>query len=150
MFSANVFIAYSNDPIARGCQELRTCVVMGLVSVSVVRTPLELEDEAFASTVKVHDEAVQNVLPAKLQAEYAPIAQQRPRMTLGGRGPMAQRASELESLRWSEAAKRIHRARMPSRPHVETTRIPRRETKTRGATNFHCVPPLPKGAGDRG
>jgi len=65
---------------------------------SVVHTSLELDDDAFARAVKVNDEAVQHVLPPELQAEYAPIAQQRPRRTFGGRGPMAQRAETLRFL----------------------------------------------------
>ena len=140
MFSAHVFVAYSNDSIARSCQKPGTCAVMALLSLSVVHASLELDDGAFARAVKVNDEAVQNVLPAELQAEYAPIAQQRPRMALGGSRPMAQRASERESLRWSEATKRIHRARMPSRPHVEATRIPRRENKRRGVRTLLASP----------
>ena len=135
-----MFVAYSNDSIARSCQQLDTCAVIDLLSVSVVRISLELDEDAFASTVKVHDEAVQHVLPAKPQPEYAPIAQQRPRMTLGGSRPMAQRASERESLRRSETTERIHDPRMPRRLCMEATRIPRRERKTRGARTLPASP----------
>ena len=54
-----------------------------------MHTALELDDNAFAHAVKVNDESMQNVLPAKLQTEYAPVVQQSPRVTLGRSGPMA-------------------------------------------------------------
>jgi len=73
VFSAQVFIAYSNNSIARSDQELGTCAVVGLLSSSVVRISLEFDDDAFAGTVEVNDETMQDVLPAKLQAEHAPI-----------------------------------------------------------------------------
>jgi hypothetical protein len=149
VFSAHVLVTYPNDSIARSYQNLGSCAVIGLFSCSIVRISLELDDDAFAGTVKVNDEAVQHVLPAELQTEYAPIAQQRPRMTFGGSRPMAQRASERESLRRSEATNRIHRARILARLHVDATRIPRRGRTTLPA-NSPCVPPLPKGEGDRG
>ena len=149
MFSAHIFVAYSNDSIARSCQKLRTCTVIGLLSFSVMHTALELDDDTFASTVKVHDEAVEHVLSAKLQTEYAPIAQQRPRMTLGGSRPMAQRAGERETLRRSEVAKRTYDPRMPIGLRVEATRIPRVRSENMRA-NSPFVPPLPKGEGDRG
>ena len=113
MFSAHIFVAYSNNSIARSCQELGTCAVIALSSWSVVRTSLELDHDAFARTVKVNDEAVQNVLPTKLQTKYAPVAQQRPRMTFGRSRPMAQHAGERESLRRSQATERIHNLKMP-------------------------------------
>jgi len=56
--SAHVFVAYLNDSIARSCQKLGTCAVIGPLSCSVVRSSLELDDHAFARTVKVNDEAV--------------------------------------------------------------------------------------------
>ena len=133
MFSAHVLVAYANDSIARSCKKRGTCAIVDLLSCSVVRTSLEFDHHAFAGTVKVHDEAVQHVLPAELQTEYAPIAQQRPCMTLGGSRPMAQRAREREALRWPEATKRIHDPRMPMRLRVEPTRMPRRDNKRRGA-----------------
>jgi hypothetical protein len=86
VLSAHVFVAYSNNSIACGCQKLGACTVIGLLSFSVVPISLELDDDAFAGTVEVNDETVQDVLPAKLQAEYAPIAQQGPRMAFGGVG----------------------------------------------------------------
>ena len=140
MVSAHIFVVHSNDSIACSFQQLSPCAVIGLSSSSVVHTPLELDNEAFARAVKVHDEPVQHVLPAELQPEYPPIAQQRPSMTLGGSRPMAQCASERESLRWPEATKRIHRARMPPRPHVKATRIPRRENKRRSVRTFLASP----------
>ncbi len=160
VFSAHVFVAYADDSIARGRQKLATCAVIALPSGSVVHASLELDDDAFPGTVKVDDEAVQHMLPAKLQTEYPSIAQQRPRMTLGGSRPMAQRSSQSESLRRSEATERIHRARMPARPLVEATRIPRRDNKRRGAGTLLASPLSrrergtggedPKGEGDRG
>src|SRR5690242_3852825 len=75
VFSAQVFIAYSNNSIARSYQELGTCAVVGLLSSSVVRISLEFDDDAFAGTVEVNDETVQDVLPPELQAEDAPVTQ---------------------------------------------------------------------------
>ena len=125
-----------------------------------MHTSLELDDDAFARAVKVNDEAVQHVLPAELQTEYAPIAQQRPRITFGGGGPMAQCARERESLRRSETTERIHDPRMPRRLCMEATRIPRRENKRRGLRTLLASPLSrrergtggedPKGEGDRG
>ena len=108
MFSTHVLVPYSKNTIARRCQKLSTRAVINLSSWSIVHTPLELDNHAFAGAVKVNDEAVQHVLPAKLQTEYAPIAQQRPRMTFGGSGSAAQLTGELEPLRRPEATKRIH------------------------------------------
>jgi len=157
--SAHVFVAYTNDSITRR-QKLVPCVVIGLLSLAVVPTSVELNDNSLAGTVEVDDKPVQHLLPPKLQSQDAPIAQQRPRMTLGGSRPKAQLTGEREALRRSEATKRIHRARMPARPHAGTTRIPRREAKTRGARTLLASPLSrrergtggedPKGEGDRG
>jgi hypothetical protein len=149
VLSAHVFVAYSNNSIACRCQKTGTCAVVGLLSSSVVRISLEFDDDAFAGTVEVNDETMQDVLPAKLQAEYAPIAQQRPRMAFGGSRPMAQRVGERESLRRSEATERIHRPRMTARRHADATRIPRVGWETLRA-NSPFVPPLLKGEGVRG
>ena len=149
MFSAHVFVAYSNNSIACGCQKNGTCTVIGLLSLSVVPISLEFDNDAFAGTVEVNDETVQDVLPAKLQAEYAPIAQQGPSMALGGSRPMAQRVGERESLRRSKATERIHRPRMTARRHADAARIPRVGWETLRA-NSSFVPPLPKGEGVTG
>jgi hypothetical protein len=118
VFSAHVLVAYANDPITRRCQKLATRAVINLSRWSIVHTPVELDNHAFAGAVKVNDEAVQHMLPAKLQTEYAPIAQQRPRMTFGGSGSAAQLTGEREPLRRAEATKRIHRARMTTNLHA--------------------------------
>jgi len=116
---------------------------MSPVGWSIVHTSLELDDDAFARAVKVNDEPVKHMLPPELQAEDAPVTQQRPCMTLGGSTPMAQRAGERESLRRFEATERIHRARMTARRHADATRIPRVWSETLRA-NSPFVPPLPK------
>ena len=149
VFSAQVHVAYSNNSIARSGQELGTCTVIGLLSPPIVRISLELDDDAFTDTVEVNDETMQDVLPAKLQAEYAPIAQQGPRMAFGGSRPMALRVGERESLRRSEATERIDRPRMTARRHADATRIPPVGWETLRA-NSPFVPPLPKGEGVRG
>jgi len=149
VFSAHVLVAYSDHSIARSSQKLGTCAVIGLLSSSVVRVSLQLDDDAFSRAVKVNDEPVKHVLPPELQAEDASVTQQRPCMTLGGSTPIAQRAGERESLRRPEATERIHRARMPMQLRVEVTRIPRMCRKHCPA-NSPFVPPLPKGEGDRG
>ncbi len=149
VFSAHVLVAYSNDSIARTCEKRGTCAIVDLLSCFVVRTSLEFDHHALAGTVKVDDEPVQHVLPSELQTEYPPIAQQRPRVTFGGSGSTALLTGDRESLRWSEASKRIHDPRMPMRLRVETTRIPRVRSENMRA-NSPFVPPLPKGEGDGG
>ena len=59
--------------------------------------------EVFSTHVLIDDEAVQYMLPAKLQTQYPPVAYQRPCLTLGGGGPTAQLARKRESLRRSWA-----------------------------------------------
>ena len=114
-----------------------------------MRSSFEFDHHAFAGTVKVDDEPVQHVLPAELQIEYPPIAQQRPRVTFGGSGATALPTGDRESLRRSQASERVHRMNVPLRLHVEATKIPQCGRKTR-STSYPCVPPLPKGEGDRG
>ena len=67
MLSVHVLVPYSNDSIARSCQKLRTCAVIGLLCFSVVHASVELDHDAFVGTVKVNDEAMQHVLAPKLQ-----------------------------------------------------------------------------------
>jgi hypothetical protein len=77
-----------------------------------VHIALELDHDPFLETAEVHNEPVPQVLSPKLEAQNPPVAQQRPRMTLGRRGPMTQLLGERESLRGSQPTKRIHCARM--------------------------------------
>jgi len=56
---------------------------------AVVHIALELDNDPFVETAEVHDEPVQNVLPAELQPENPSVAQERPHMTFGGSGFMA-------------------------------------------------------------
>jgi hypothetical protein len=73
---AHVFVAYSNHSIAGSCQELATCAVVGLLSSSVMRISLELDDDAFARAVKVNNETVQDVLPAlRVNSPSSPLPQ---------------------------------------------------------------------------
>jgi hypothetical protein len=57
--SAHVLVSYANDSITRRRQKLATRAVINPSSWSIVHTPLELDDDAFAGTVKVNDEAMQ-------------------------------------------------------------------------------------------
>jgi hypothetical protein len=58
----------------------------------------ELDHDAFRQTTKVHDESVQDVLPAEFETEYATIAQQGPRMPLGRRASLSELTRERVQL----------------------------------------------------
>jgi hypothetical protein len=62
-----------------------------------VWTAFELDDQLQRRAVEVYDEAVEDLLAAKLETEQAAIAQERPRVPFRGRGlaPKLARAREL-------------------------------------------------------
>ncbi len=85
MFGRDVSVPHANYTVTGGFEE---CCPRGIIRLSVaciVRVALELHDEPPGDAVEVHDEAVQDVLATKLQAEDAPVSQQRPRVALGWR-----------------------------------------------------------------
>jgi len=75
-----------------------------------VRQTLKLEHQPLGGAEEVNDEPVQHVLAPKLEAEDAPLPQQRPCISLSGRC----RASQLARLRklpaGRDAPERIHTA----------------------------------------
>jgi hypothetical protein len=77
MFARDVSVPEAHHTVASGFEERCPGGVIRPPVARVVRVALELHDEPLSGAVEVHDEAVKNVLAAKLQAEDAPIAQQR-------------------------------------------------------------------------
>jgi len=63
-----------------------------------VRVTIELQHDPRFQTTKVHDEAVQHMLTAKLQAKHTAIAEQRPGEALCRRCVAAQFARNREFL----------------------------------------------------
>jgi len=63
-----------------------------------VRVTIELQHDPRFQTTKVHDEAVQHMLTAKLQAKHTAIPQERPRESLRRCGASAQLARQCEFL----------------------------------------------------
>jgi len=77
----------ANDSIAGGLKPCRAGVVGRAPIARVVDIALELQHESFRGAIRVHDEALQDVLAAKLEAEHGTVAEQRPSPPLGrGRG----------------------------------------------------------------
>jgi hypothetical protein len=66
MFSTDILVAHSNQPISSGRQEPSPRAIVVSLRLSVVHIPLELDHDPFARTIEVHDEAVQHVLSPKL------------------------------------------------------------------------------------
>ena len=85
MFGRDVSVPDANHTVTGGFEEFRTGGIIGLSVARIVCVALELHDEPPGDAVEVHDEAVQDVLATKLQAEDAPVSQQRPRVALGWR-----------------------------------------------------------------
>ena len=73
MVAGDIAIPDADHAVAGSLQECRTSGIVGLSVAPVVRVALELYDEPLAGAVEVHDETVQDVLPAELQAKDAPI-----------------------------------------------------------------------------
>jgi hypothetical protein len=64
-----------------------------------VRPAIDLKHDPRFQTAEIHDEAVQHVLTAKLEAKHTAIAEQRPGVALCGRRATAQFARQCEFLR---------------------------------------------------
>src|SRR2546426_12516166 len=95
VIACHIAVRNADHAIARG---LEGCRARGVVRPSFtprVRRALKLEHQPLVGAVKVNDEPMQHVLAPKLEAEDAPLPQQRPRVSLGGR----RRASQLARLR---------------------------------------------------
>jgi hypothetical protein len=69
---------------------------------------IEFYDQLQRRAVEIHDETVQHVLAAKLQAEQASVPQQRPYVSLGRRWLAAQLAREREFLLDTDGTQGIH------------------------------------------
>ncbi len=69
MITRDIIISDADHAVPSGFQQLRARRVVGPRVPSVVRVALELEDQTLRQAIEVYDEAVQDVLPAKLQSE---------------------------------------------------------------------------------
>src|SRR2546426_11623150 len=69
---------------------------------------LQLQDQPLSGAIEVHDEAVQHVLAAELEAEDTPVAQQRPSVALRRGRRSAQLTRQGELLGRAEVPERIH------------------------------------------
>jgi len=110
VIACHVAVRNADHSIARGLEGCRTRGVVRLSFTRRVRRALKLEHQPFGGTTEVNDEPMHHVLTPKLEAEDAPIPQQRPRVSLGGR----RSASQLARLRKLSAGRDtpewIHRA----------------------------------------
>jgi hypothetical protein len=66
--------------------------------IRVMRVTIQLQYDPRLQTTKIHDEAVNYVLPAKLDAKHTAISQERPRESLRRCGASAQFARQCEFL----------------------------------------------------
>ena len=114
VFAREVPIADTNHAVLGSFEKCCAGGIIGLSVGRVVRVALELHDEPLGVAVEVHDEAVEHVLAAKLQAEDAPVSQQRPRVALGRGRRSAQLTREDELLRRFNVPEWIHRSIMPA------------------------------------
>src|SRR3989442_11094321 len=95
VIACHIAVRNADHAIARG---LEGCRAGGVVRPSFpprVRRALKLEHQPLGGAVEVNDEPMQHVLAPKLEAEDAPLPQQRPCISLSGRC----RASQLARLR---------------------------------------------------
>jgi hypothetical protein len=113
VLSTHILVADPNNHVARSFQEPGPCAVIVPLRIGVVHIPVELDHDPATGTKKVYDEAVQYMLPPKLQAEDAAVAQQRPRVPFSWSGAVAKFTGARRSLRSSEPTKGIHRLSVP-------------------------------------
>jgi len=110
VFRRDVAVPNTDHPVARRCQEFRPGVVVATLRRRVMSVSLQLENDPFRNTVKVHDEAMHDMLPAKLETEHAPVAEQAPRVALGGSALLSQLTSRRVQLSAGKGTKWIHEA----------------------------------------
>ena len=121
--AADVPIPDTDDAVTSGFEQVRAGGVVGLSVTPVVRIALQLHHKPLGDAIEVRDEAVQDVLAAKLEAEHAAVPQQPPRVALGRRCRSAELTRQRERLGGREVAKGIHG------PRLALPRVTRR-TKT--------------------
>src|SRR3989441_626839 len=93
--ACHIAVRDADHSIACGLQDCRTRGIMRLSFAPRVRRALKLEHQPLGGAVEVNDEPMEHVLAPKLEAEDAPLPQQRPCISLSGRC----RASQLARLR---------------------------------------------------
>ena len=70
----DVLVPHADHSEAGGFEHLRPCSVVCSLVRSVERVALKLQDEPLGGAIEVDDEAAQDVLAAKFEAEYAAVA----------------------------------------------------------------------------
>src|SRR3989449_9467131 len=133
------------------------CRARGVVRPSFtprVRRALKLEHQPLGGAVKVNDEPMQHVLAPRLEAEDAPLPQQRPCISLSGRC----RASQLARLRKLPAGRDtpewIHKSHARAASSDHQTETPRRRACCCGlrmcSREVAQGSPSPEGRGGKG
>ena len=140
----DVAVPDADYAITLGFEEGRPRLVVCPSIGAVMNAALELYDQPFRGTVEVHDETVEDVLAAELQAEDLAIPQQCPAVALGGTGVEAELARQRESLRWGKASQRVHSAMLRPRWREDITK------QTHGGSNDRNRSPSSKGRGGQG
>src|SRR6266516_955438 len=112
VFARDVSIPDANHAVPGGFEKCCTGGIIGLLLTRVVHVALEPHDEPLGAAVEVHDEAVEDVLTAKLQAKNAPVSQQRPRVALGRGRCATQLPRPGKPLCVREAPERIHGSKL--------------------------------------
>src|SRR5436190_901691 len=131
----------------------RTCWtggIIGLLLTRVVHVALEPHDEPLGAAVEVHDEAVEDVLTAKLQAKNAPVSQQRPRVALGRGRCATQLPRPGKPLCVREAPERIHGSKLVRGAAPLPTGTACEGAECCATRKDGCRSPFPEGRGGQG
>ena len=81
-FAAHLRIPNANHSIAPRLEECGPCDIDARLSRLSVNSAIQLQNQAQARAIEIHDETTQDVLAPELQAEDAALSQQRPRQPL--------------------------------------------------------------------
>src|SRR6266705_291863 len=154
VIACHIAVRNADHAIARG---LEGCRARGVVRPSFtprVRRALKLEHQPLGGAAKVNDEPMQHVLAPKLEAEDAPLPQQRPCISLSRRW----RASQLARLRKLPAGRDtpewIHKSHARAASSDHQTETPRQRACCCGmrmcSREVAQGSPSPEGRGGQG
>src|SRR5207247_10433082 len=115
-----------------------------------VRCALKLEHQSLGGAVEVNDEPMQHVLAPKLEAEDAPLPQQRPCISLSGRCRAAQLARLRELPAGRDTPQPIHTAHTRAASSRHQTRTSRLGACCCGSGEVAQGSPSPEGRGGKG
>ena len=150
VFAREVPIADTNHAVIGSFEKCCAGGIIGLSVGRVVRVALELHDEPLGVAVEVHDEAVEHVLAAKLQAEDAPVSQQRPRVALGWRHCSTQLTRHREPVCVREVPERIHGSKLAPGAAPLPTGTACEGSECCATERDGCRSPSPNGRGGQG